>query len=97
MLCSQHWLSNLYSCTYSAVYSKHTLTQFYFHINRKMADMDHICEEVNSNGEALEQSEGILQLIDQPGNTSGEALEQPEGIMQLLDKLETIVDQMVQG
>ena len=62
-----------------------------------MADMDHICEEVNSNGEALEQSEGILQLIDQPGNTSGEALEQPEGILQLIDKLETIVDQMLPG
>ena len=31
----------------------------------------------------MEQPEGILQLIDQPGNTSGEALEQPEGILQL--------------
>ena len=62
-----------------------------------MADIDQICEGVNASGEALEQPERILQLIDQPGNTSGEALEQPEGILQLIDKLETIVDQMLPG
>ena len=47
-----------------------------------MADMDQISED----GEALEQPEGILQLIDQPGNNSGEALEQPEVILQLIDQ-----------
>ena len=46
--------------------------------------MDQICEGGTTSGEALEEPEGILQLIDQPGNTSGEALEQPEGILQLL-------------
>ena len=54
-------------------------------------------DQISEDGEALEQPEGILQLIDQPGNTSGEPLEQPEGILQLIDKLETIVDQMVPG
>ena len=62
-----------------------------------MAEINQICERGNTSGEALEQLEGILQLIDQPGNTSGEALEQPEGILQLIDKLETIVDQMLPG
>ena len=62
-----------------------------------MKDMEQIFEGGNTSGEALEQPEGILQLIDQPGNISGEALEQPEGILQLIDKLETIVDQMLPG
>ena len=62
-----------------------------------MEDMDQIYKVGNPSGEALEQPEEILQLIDQPGNTSGEALEQPEGILQLIDKLETIVDQMLPG
>ena len=62
-----------------------------------MADMDQNWEDWNTSGEALEQPEGILQLIDQPGNTSGEALEQPEGILQLINKLEAIVDQMLPG
>ena len=74
-----------------------------------MADMDQVWEGGNTSSEALEQPEGILQLIDQPRNISGEALEQsnqptdgkaleqPEGILQLIDKLEDIVGHMVPG
>ena len=54
-------------------------------------------DQISEDSEALEQPEGILELIDQPGNTSGEALEQTEGILQLIDKLKTIVDQMMPG
>ena len=62
-----------------------------------MAEMNQICERGNTSGEALEQPEGILQLIVQPRKASGDALEQPEEILQLIDKLETIVDQMLPG
>ena len=67
-----------------------------------MEDVDQISEEGNVSGEALEQPEGILQLIDvdkigEEGNVLGEALEQPEGILQLIEKLENIVDQMIPG
>ena len=41
-------------------------------------------DQISEDGEPLEQREGILQMIDQPGNTSGAALEQPEEILQLL-------------
>ena len=41
-----------------------------------MADMDQVWEGGNTSCEAMEQPEGILQLIDQPRNISGEALEQ---------------------
>ena len=48
--------------------------------------MDQICEGGTTSGEALEQPEEILKLIDQPGTTSGEALEQSEGMLQLIDQ-----------
>ena len=72
--------------------------------------MEHICEDGNTSGEALEQLSGIcedgntsgkaleqLSRICEDGNRSSEAMEQPDGILQLIDKLEHIVDKMVTG
>ena len=55
------WLSPGIMLSYITEWDKHIYKS-------NMADMDEICEDRNTSDEALEQPEGILQLIDKLEN-----------------------------
>ena len=53
---------------YVVLYYRVDKTKWRHFVIRKMEDVDQICEDGNTSGEALEQPEGILQLIEKLEN-----------------------------